>query len=235
MIFEQWLQSRLNAHGASIVANGDWGRVSIEALKVFQKRMGLAVTGVADQASVEALRINPSPRAPAVVAPTANMPPWMAEMHRRMGLHEVRDNAALTAFLKLGRFLGDPRDLPWCGDAVESCMAKVLPAEPLPGNPFFAQAWASFGVDAGGPIVGAIGVIRWSPSSGHVGIVAGTDGRKVHLLGGNQSNAINVSTFDIGTKDKGFIAFRWPKTFPVTRYPALKGASAAVTGEGATR
>ena len=99
------------------------------------------------------------------------MPPWLLEMNRRMGLHEGRDNRALSAWLRIGRFLGDPAKLPWCGDAVETAIVKTLPDEPVPSNPFWAQAWKAFGIDAGGPIVGSIGVIRWSAKAGHVGIV----------------------------------------------------------------
>lgn len=33
MNFEAWLQSRLTAHGHPVGVNGDWGRVSINALK----------------------------------------------------------------------------------------------------------------------------------------------------------------------------------------------------------
>lgn len=224
MKFEEWLQRRLIAHGAQINADGDWGRNSIVALREFQARQGLPSTGVADKRSVDALRQEPG-RAPSSPPPplwaVERMPPWMAEMNRRAGFHEVRDNAALTTFLKLGRFLGNPKDLPWCGDAVETCVAKTLPDEPLPSNPFFAQAWAKFGRDVGNPIIGSIGVIRWTGSTGHVGIVAGVSGDRVNLLGGNQSNAINVSSFP---RSK-FIAFRWPSTFPVKQYPALKGSA----------
>lgn len=225
MKFEEWLQQRLVAHGADIDIDGDWGRSSIQALENFQRSKGLPVTGIADKASVGALRANPSGGAPApapAVIAGSSMPPWMAEMHRKMSLHEVRDNAVLSEWMRsLGRYLGNPKDLPWCGDAVESCIAKTLPREPLPSNPFFAQAWAKFGVDAGGPIVGAIGVIRWTPSSGHVGFVAGIDGDRINLLGGNQSNAINISSFPRAK----FIAFRWPSTFPIQYYPALKGSA----------
>lgn len=238
MSFEKWLQTRLVAHGAKIDTDGDWGRNSIAALRAFQAKAGFPVTGVADKASVAALTLAPptsgSPAGSSGGAPLADevMPPWMAEMHRKMGLHEVRDNSALSAWLRqFGRFLGNPRDLPWCGDAVESCVAKVLPEEPLPSNPFFAQAWGKFGVDAKGPVVGSIGVIRWTPSSGHVGIVAGVDGSRVNLLGGNQSNSINVSSFP---RNK-FIAFRWPATFPMRQYRALKGVSVAPADLASTR
>lgn len=227
MTFVAWLQERLVAHGARIGIDGDWGRNSISALEAFQKSKGLSVTGVADQKTVAALRASPRADGTATPVPMAaastNMPPWMAEMHRKMGLHENWDNAVLSAWLRIGRYLGNPSDLPWCGDAVESCIAKTLPRETLPSNPFFAQAWKGFGIDATGPIVGSIGVIRWNASSGHVGFVAGVDGDRVNLLGGNQSNAINISSFP---RSK-FIAFRWPSTFPIQHYPALQGRAAS--------
>lgn len=231
MDFYKWLQSRLTAHGFPLAVNGDWGRVSIAALVAFQKTNGLAASGIADRKTVDALGRTPDAPGKIAVAPRETMPPWMAEMHRRMGMHEVRDNAALTAFLKIGRFLGNPANLPWCGDGVESCIAKTLPLEPLPENPFFAQAWSGFGVDVGHPIVGAIGVIRWTPTSGHVGIVAGIDGNKINLLGCNQSNSINITAFP---RSK-FIAFRHPKTFPIKAYQALKGKATGIATEGATR
>lgn len=217
MTFEMWLQHRLVANGASIAIDGDWGRNSIKALRDFQAAKGLPLTGVADEPTVKALRGTASK------TPESKMPPWMAEMHRRMGLHEVRDNKSLISFLKIGRYLGNPKNLPWCGDAIESAIAKVLPSEPLPSNPFWAQAWRDFGIATGNPVVGSIGVIRWSSSSGHVGIVAGAEGNKIHLLGGNQSNAINITAF---AKDK-FIAFRWPSTYPWKTYPPLKGSGLA--------
>jgi uncharacterized protein (TIGR02594 family) len=231
MPFEQWLQSRLTAHGYDISVDGDWGRASITALKSFQKAQGLAVSAVADNPTITALKHDPDASARVSMPPAETMPPWMAEMHRRMGLHEVRDNAKLIDFLKIGRFLGNPKNLPWCGDAVESCIAKTLTAEPLPSNPFFAQAWATFGINVGVPLVGSIGVIKWNASSGHVGIVAGIEGDKVVLLGGNQSNTINLSSF---ARSK-FIAFRWPKTFDLKAYPALRGKASTITNAGATR
>lgn len=161
------------------------------------------------------------------------MPPWLAEMNRRMGLHETRDNKALSSWLKAGKFLGNPAKLPWCGDAVETCIIKTLPGEEVPGNPFWAQAWKTFGRAVNDPIVGAIGVIRWSAKAGHVGIVVGYDKRRqrVYLMGGNQQNAVTISSFPLHK----FIAFRWPETFPVKRYPAMKATGIESADYGATR
>lgn len=235
--FYRFLQERLNAHGERLDVDGDWGRKSQAALRRFQAREGLAVTGMADQGTVDALRRAPenapaSQALPERAVPDERMPPWMAELHRKMGLHEVRDNAVLARWLRRwGRFLGDPARLPWCGDAVESAIAKTLRDEPLPSNPFWAQAWNTFGIDAGVPLIGSIGVIRWSKSAGHVGFVAGVSGSQIHLLGGNQSNAINIRAFPAGK----FLGFRWPVTFPVRRYPPLVAGAPSGGGAGATR
>ncbi|WP_187967835.1 peptidoglycan-binding protein [Aquibium microcysteis] len=223
MTFTEWLQGRLVAHGYRIRVDGQNGGETKAALIAFQQTAGLRVTAVADEKTVAALRMNPrqGSAAPAP-APEQTMPPWMAEMHRRMGLHEVRDNAVLIAWLKIGKFLGNPAELPWCGDGVESAFVKGLPLEPLPANPFFAQNWIKFGWGMADAHVGAVGVIKWSPAAGHVGIVADSNRTDVCLLGANQSNAVTLAWFP----RSNFIGFRWPKTFPLKAYPPLKGGKA---------
>lgn len=231
MDFNKWLQRRLTAHGYTVAIDGAIGNETTGAIKAFQKAKGLRVTGVADARTVEKLRAIVTPDEVALPAPAELMPPWMGEMHRRMGLHEIRDNAALTAWLKIGRWLGNPKNLPWCGDAVETCIVKTLPDELVPNNPFFAQAWKDFGNDAGGFRVGAIGVIRWSATSGHVGIEAARANGKILLLGGNQSNAINLTWFP----ETKFIAHRWPKNYPLKSFPSLTASGASTGTNAATR
>jgi len=235
LAFNKWLQQRLNAHGAQLKADGDIGNGTTSALKAFQADKGLRISGLADSDTVKALRIDPSGkrRVPTKDVPGQSMPPWLAEMDRRMGLHEKRNNTALSRWLRDGKFLGNPAKLPWCGDAVETCIVKTLPDEPVPSNPFWAQAWRDFGIDAGGPIVGSIGVIRWNAKAGHVGIVVGYDPRtaRVFLMGGNQQNAVTISSFP---RSK-FIAFRWPSTFPFRHYPAMRADSVEPADFAATR
>jgi len=144
------------------------------------------------------------------------MPPWMEEMAQHFGKHEVRDNAELSEWLKGGKYLGDPAKLPWCGDGVETSFARRLPGEKLPDNPFWAQAWDNFGVKVD-PMVGAVGVIRWSANAGHVGFVAEVTPSRIKLLGANQSNEIKLAWFP---RSK-FIAYRWPASYPIKTYPPL--------------
>ena len=129
MTFEEWMQARLTAHGHPVSIDGALGGETRQALIAFQQKKKLKQTGVADQATIGALRMEPDSKI-AVMVPQERMPPWMSEVHRRMGLHETRDKGVLSAFLKLGKFLGDPSRLPWCGDMIESAIVKTLPFEP---------------------------------------------------------------------------------------------------------
>jgi len=229
MTFERWLQERLNKYGAKLTVDGDIGRATIAALRTFQERQALKVTGVADEATIVALRHDPNTTL-VVSVPTATVPPWMYELIRRMGLHEARDKAELVEFLKIGDFLGDPSKLPWCGDAVESAFAKTLPFEALPTNPFFAQNWDHFGHSVD-PMVGAVGVIRWSGSAGHVGFISKVTPTQISMVGGNQTNTISNATFP----RSAFIGYRWPDTFSETQYPVFKGAVSNASGAISTR
>lgn len=59
MEFNQWLQSRLTAHGyACGPIDGVLGDISIAALKAFQAGLGLEPSGLADAATVAALKVS---------------------------------------------------------------------------------------------------------------------------------------------------------------------------------
>jgi len=57
MTFEQWLQSRLTAHGYPVgIIDGVIGGKTLAAVMAFQRARGLAITGKADAATVDALK-----------------------------------------------------------------------------------------------------------------------------------------------------------------------------------
>lgn len=143
--------------------------------------------------------------------------PWMAVVYGVMGLHEVRDNEALKAFLRSdGSTVGDPAKIAWCGDLVQTAIARALPTEPFPGrvgeNPYLALNWKDFGFECR-PCVGAILVFwRGSPDSiyGHVGFYVGEDATRYYVLGGNQDNEISVTAISKRRLRDG--GSRWPMT-----------------------
>lgn len=67
MNFEQWLQSRLTAHGYPVgVIDGKLGPISVAALKAFQRARGIPASGIANEATVDALRLSATASAPAI-------------------------------------------------------------------------------------------------------------------------------------------------------------------------
>lgn len=192
--------------------DGVWGRNTRAAVIAFQKSVGLQGLGVVGPKTKAAL-FGTGPGAPFV--PDSEVPPWYALAKTKQGLHEKRDNGILRRFLRSdGPTLGDPAKLPWCGDFVETCIAVSLPDERLPGNPYLARNWMKFGEALSRPAIGAV-VVFWRGArngiSGHVGFVAGEDASHVHVLGGNQSNEVNVSRLG---KER-LLGYRWPSTYPM--------------------
>lgn len=224
------IQRALIAAGYSVGksgADGDWGRESIAALAKFQRDKGLKVTTpgtialVPSSLTVKALGIDLKQ----IVSDGIPLsPPWLAEAMRKLGLHEKLNNSTLKAYLKqYGGALGDPAKLPWCGDFVETVIAKTLPQESLPTNPYYALNWSKFGVDAKFIALGNILTFR-RQGGGHVGFCVGHDKTHFHVLGGNQSNAVTVARV---AKDR-LDAMRWPKGF------ALPSANIHMTTINAT-
>ena len=151
--------------------------------------------------------------------PLADLP-WMIEAKRVLGRHEVRDNGWLRAWLRSdGKTLGDPAKLPWCGDFVETCIRLALPGEPFPGalgqNPYWARNWLHLGGDIA-PCYGAV-VVFERGSGGHVGFAVGQDATALHVLGGNQSNAVTVARI---AKTR-LLGARWPAAFARPSAPRL--------------
>lgn len=197
------IQQRLNTLGYSAgPVDGVRGKKTIAAIKAFQLRNSLRADGIAGSETLEEMfghDVNPQ---------SPDNWPWLTEMMRVYGYHEVYDNEALSHWLKGGgKYLGDPKLLPWCGDAVETAILRSLPNEPVPTAPFWARSWKDFGIHTE-PRVGAILVFGRGPRSGHVGFYVGETKTHFVVLGGNQENRIKRSLI---RKDR-LIASRWPRT-----------------------
>jgi uncharacterized protein (TIGR02594 family) len=219
--FDQWLNERLRAYGCyNAVVDDAHGRATIEGLKAFQAKIGLPITGTANEATVHELRksaIQVDGKAinfqPVPIKPVE--PVWMREARRLIGTREVlgpKSNPVIISWAKkLGGWIaGFYKDdvTPWCGLFMGNIIATTLPHEQLPANPLGALEWAKFGRALKTPALGAILVFERS-GGGHVTLYAGENDTHYRCLGGNQSD--NVTDTDWIPKSRR-VATRWPMT-----------------------
>ena len=173
-------------------------------------RTRAAVNAMAAADGAPRQAVQAAPVAPAAtVRPSDRELPWMAIARQHLGLHEGRDNAALRRFLSSdGHALGDPAQLPWCGDFVETCIRIGLPKEPIPDLPYWARSWEDFAKPTLATF-GAVVVFERGPTSGHVAFLVGRDQDNWYCLGGNQSDGVTIAR--IGRART--LAIRWPTTW----------------------
>ena len=122
---------------------------------------------------------------------------------RFVGLREMRGKSSNPIILGMLQYAGKwptDDDVPWCSAFVWS-IAYLLDL-PRPVTAALAsRSWLKVGTPVAleHATVGFDVVIlerNASPTAGHVGFFAGASALTVQLLGGNQSDAVNVQTFD---------------------------------------
>lgn len=77
----------------------------------------------------------------------------------------------------------------WCGLFMAYTALQAGWEPPL--NPLGARNWQAFGVKAEEPMLGDVLVFS-RKGGGHVGIYVGEDDTAFHVLGGNQSDMVNI-------------------------------------------
>ncbi|WP_052772876.1 TIGR02594 family protein [Luteimonas sp. FCS-9] len=165
--------------------------------------------------------VHPSIRAQ---LPAANdgAPDWMTIAERELGQAEVsgtRANPRIMAYHAASGFWGrddSGRDNAWCGSFVSFVMKAA--GHPIASEAYRAREWANWGeaVPRDGIQRGDVVVFP-----NHVGFVDRVEGDTVHLLGGNQSNTVNVAPYDLGNA----IAIRRPDGTPAAPSPATPDAT----------
>jgi uncharacterized protein (TIGR02594 family) len=186
--------------------DGAWGRPSINALKDFQEANGLDADGVLTVETVGILLAKGKKSsagsletAPVALPAAADLPiVWYEEARRLIGTKEIAGKASNPKILQWAGKLGIPYkgdDIPWCGLFTAHCVGSTLPGEALPKNPLLARNWTKFGAKCK-PVLGSI-LVFWrgskNASTGHVGFYFGEDDDAFHVLGGNQSDQVNVA------------------------------------------
>lgn len=157
----------------------------------------------------------------------ASEPEWFTKAKEHIGLKEIagkRHNTTILSWLEKLRAWWRDDETPWCGVFVAHCMREA--GLPLPQYWMRAKAWADYGANLrpSRVAVGAILVFA-RQGGGHVGFYAGEDTTYYYVLGGNQSNSVNVAKI---AKNR-CIAIRWPHGVPVIGGPKWVNLKAEVS------
>ena len=135
----------------------------------------------------------------ATVAPGTPQAHWFEVALGEVGTLEVDgagNNPRITEYHATTTLGPRPESVHWCSSFVNFCVEKSGRAGT---DSALARSWLNWGKDAGDWVPGCIVVLtRGRPPKGHVGFLAGRDGDHVLLLGGNQGDAVNMSSFEVG-------------------------------------
>ena len=139
--------------------------------------------------------------------------PWVDTAIKLIGTSEIpgrRSNSVIIGWARsIGGWIKDyytNDDIPWCGLLVAHCM-RDNDIDVTIKNPLSARAWNEFGIKTS-PCYGCIMVFS-RKGGGHVGFYVSEDDNYYHILGGNQSNKVNVTKV---AKNR-FLGSRWPKGY----------------------
>lgn len=152
-------------------------------------------------------------------------PLWLTTAKSYIGLAEIpgpaHNRTILIWIRKLGAWWQDD-ETAWCGSYTAHCIQSA--GLPIPKAWYRAKAWADYGTSINDAkcAPGAILVFE-RPGGGHVGFYVGEDRDYFHVLGGNQSNGVNVTRI----KKSRCIAARWPSGVAFASGPVMLTAKGA--------
>lgn len=150
-------------------------------------------------------------------------PRWLTIARSHIGTREIaglKHNAKIMGWLsRLKSWIKDD-ETPWCGTFVAAVMQDA--GLPYPKEFPRAKAWADYGANLRSTHVapGAILVFQ-REGGGHVGFYVGEDATAYQVLGGNQSNSVNITRI----AKARCIAIRWPRGEPVIGGPVRLAAN----------
>ena len=126
-----------------------------------------------------------------------SMPRVIREAVALYGVKEVagdKNNPVITAWAdEIGGWIGDWYDkdsIPWCGLFVAVCAARA--GFPFGQKALSAKEWVRWGQKVDRPSLGDVLIFN-RDGGGHVGFYVGEDEAAYHVLGGNQSDQVNVT------------------------------------------
>lgn len=145
-------------------------------------------------------------------------PRWYEIAEAEEGQKEVRggENPRILEYHSATTLKAREDEIPWCASFVCWCLEQ---AGMKSTKSAAAISYATFGLDMIDPQPGCIVVIRQrkkgtdkatgSSSGNHVAFFDHIVDNRIYLLGGNQSDSVKVSGFNLASYD--VVAYRWPE------------------------
>lgn len=159
----------------------------------------------------------------------ATAPRWLAFARKYIGLREVVGSGNNPEIVQMWTKLGLPfRDdaTPWCAGFVGFVFESVGIKSTRSGLALSYQNW---GVSLKSPAVGCVVTFKRT-GGGHVGFVVGKDQQgNIMVLGGNQSDAVNIKPFATAR----VTSYRWPagEPLPTGTLPIVNSNGVVSTNE----
>lgn len=152
------------------------------------------------------------------------MTKWLDEARKEIGVseHTVAGSKAVDQMWrdsKLSGLVGTAKTVPWCAGFANAMLERAGIRSPRKDSSASYDTW---GFKLTEPKYGCL--VRFQrPGGGHIGFCVGkTADGKLLILGGNQSDAVNIKAF--GT-DR-VVAYRWPEDVPIDNRPLPIGDAA---------
>ena len=191
------IQTSLNEFGYKLVVDDDFGPKTKVAISNFQKLNGLAGSGIIGTKTIQFLGIKIG--TPEVNDSSNDQEKVFAIASNEIGVKEVSGTKANPRIVEYhdttGKWSSD--EVSWCGSFVEWCL-KQAGIKGIGAEGAGARNWLDFGFETKTPKKGDI-VVFWRESlsswKGHVAFYSHETSTHIYVLGGNQSNAVNVSAY----------------------------------------
>lgn len=198
------LQTRLNEmNAASLTVDGSFGPKTQAAVSAFQKTLGLTGSGVIGPKTLAGLVM-------AVLAPVKHAEPaWLAIARKELGTKEIigsSHNPRVIEYHSATTLGAKADEVAWCSSFANWCMKQ---AGVKGTGSAWARDWLKWGVALDKPRLGCVVIFERNGPGGdsHVAFYLGETDTRVEHLGGNQSNAVTITT----SAKTSLLGYRWPK------------------------
>lgn len=189
------LQERLNElDNAGLSVDGVFGPLTEKAIQNFQRKNGLPGGGIIGEITLDFLKFE-------LVSPFANGVDLRKDIwntaYAEIGVKSILGHQHHPRILEYHSTTGGFSDdeTPWCSSFVQ----WVLKQNGVGGTgSAAARSWMNWGTKTTHPKQGDI-VVFWRVAvnswQGHVGFYSHEDATHIHVLGGNQSRAVNIQRY----------------------------------------